>query len=46
MNEAVMFLQAFGRAIAASRFYAEDHPARERTRAESFEQLERLLEQD
>ena len=41
-----MFLQAFGRAIAASRFYAEDHPARERTRAESFEQLERLLEQD
>lgn len=46
MTDAATFLQAFGRAIAASRFYAEDHPARVRTRAESFEQLQRLLEQD
>ncbi len=46
MNEAVLFLQALGRVIAASRFYAEDHPARQRAGEDSFERLLRLLEVD
>ena len=46
VTEPATFLIAFGRVVAFSRIYAEDHPARQNALLESYEKLQQLLEVD
>lgn len=46
MTPPLPFLTSFGRVLAVSRIYAEEHPARENALHESYDRLQKLLEAD